>query len=280
MLCRTGVDDPDCRQRLHLFVRDARRDLRLDHRLGPDSRIRGQQRRRSGGFRRIYESATGGLRSQFARQMGESRVGRRAMDRRLLQSAGISDRLHSHAAAGARSEGIGRDQQHHGRGQDRRDSDFPGRRRNAGEARELDALRAFGLCRNRHRRRDRFLHLHRIRLGLNRRGRIAQSAKRFALRHHHVADRLHAALCRRRFGAARHDEVHDLRFRRSRRRAGRLRDEVSGRASVLPLGDRDRRADGDDLVVAGVSVRAGAHLVCHVARRLAAKVILRGASEI
>ncbi len=52
-----------------------------------------------------------------------------------------------------------------------------------------------------------------------------------------------AALRRRRRRAARHDEVHDLRLRRSRRSPGRLRNEVSGRASVLPVGDRDWRAD-------------------------------------
>ena len=54
VLRRTGLDDPDRGQRLHLFVRDARRNLCLDHRLGPDSRIRGQQHRRRGGLRRLY----------------------------------------------------------------------------------------------------------------------------------------------------------------------------------------------------------------------------------
>jgi basic amino acid/polyamine antiporter, APA family len=74
---------------------------------------------------------------------------------------------------------------------DRRHPDLPGGRRNAGEARQLDALRALRLRRNRHRRRHRFLYLHRIRFGLHRRRGIAQSAKRFALRHHHVAGGLH-----------------------------------------------------------------------------------------
>ena len=35
-------DDPDFGQRLHLRVRDARRDLRVDDRLGPDPRVRGR----------------------------------------------------------------------------------------------------------------------------------------------------------------------------------------------------------------------------------------------
>ena len=122
----------------------------------------------------------------------------RAMDGRIFQSARLPDRLYSHAAAGARREGIGRDEQHHGRDQDRRDPDLPGGGRNAGEARELDALRALWLFRNCDGRRDRFLYLHRIRFGFNRRRGIAQSAKRFALRHHHVADCLHSVVCRRR----------------------------------------------------------------------------------
>ena len=36
------VDDPDRRQRLHLRLRDARRDRRVDDRLGPDPRVRGR----------------------------------------------------------------------------------------------------------------------------------------------------------------------------------------------------------------------------------------------
>ena len=67
---------------------------------------------------------------------------------------------------------------------------------------------------------------------------------------------------------------------RCRRSARGLRDEVSGRASVLPIGHRDRGVNGHDLFVARVSVRAGAHLVRHVARRLVAEAILRGAPEI
>ncbi len=145
--------------------------------------------------------------------MGESGLGLGTVDGRILQSAGLPDCVHSHAAAGARSERIGRDQQHHGGGQDRRDPDLPGCRWNAGEARELDALCALRLCRHCHRWRDRLLHLHRIRLGLNRRRGVAQSSKRLALRHHHVADCLYPALRRSGRGAAGHDEVHDLRFR-------------------------------------------------------------------
>ncbi len=43
VLCRTGLDDSHRRQRLHLHLRDHGRVDRLDHRLGPDPRIRRQQ---------------------------------------------------------------------------------------------------------------------------------------------------------------------------------------------------------------------------------------------
>ena len=77
VLRRTGLDDPDRRQRLHLLLRNARRNFCLDHRLGPDSRIRGQQRRGRGWLCRLYKGATRGIRHQLAGKMGESRLGLR-----------------------------------------------------------------------------------------------------------------------------------------------------------------------------------------------------------
>ena len=50
LLRRAGVDDPGLRQRLHLRLRDAGRARRLDHRLGPDPRVRRLGR---GGRRRL-----------------------------------------------------------------------------------------------------------------------------------------------------------------------------------------------------------------------------------
>ena len=76
VLRRAGLDDPHRRQRLHLLLRHARRNFRLDHRLGPHPRIRGLERRGRGRLCRIYESATGGLRPQPAGQMGEPGLGR------------------------------------------------------------------------------------------------------------------------------------------------------------------------------------------------------------
>ena len=48
LLRRAGLHDPHRRQRLHLRLRDAGRNLRLDHRLGPDPRIRLLQHERGG----------------------------------------------------------------------------------------------------------------------------------------------------------------------------------------------------------------------------------------
>ena len=50
------------------------------------------------------------------------------LDGRLFQSPRFPHRFYSHAAAGARSEGVGGNQQHHGDGQNRRHPDLPGRR--------------------------------------------------------------------------------------------------------------------------------------------------------
>ena len=44
LLRRVRVDDPDRRQRVHLRVRDDGRAGRLDHRLGPDPRVRDRRR--------------------------------------------------------------------------------------------------------------------------------------------------------------------------------------------------------------------------------------------
>ena len=56
---------------------------------------------------------------------------------------------------------------------------------------ELEALRAFRIRRNRHRRRHRLLHLHRLRFRLHCGRGVQDSAARPAVRHHRLADRLH-----------------------------------------------------------------------------------------
>ena len=52
-----------------------------------------------------------------------------------------------------------------------------------------------------------------------------------------------------------------------------------GAQPLFALGHRDRRADGDDLVAAGLSVRPGAHLVRHVARRPVPEDVFRGSPK-
>ena len=53
LLRRARVVDPGLRHRLHLLLRDDRRAGRLDHRLGPDPRIRRLGRRRRGRLGRV-----------------------------------------------------------------------------------------------------------------------------------------------------------------------------------------------------------------------------------
>ena len=72
--------------------------------------------------------------------------------------------------------------------------------------------------------------------------------------------------------STRHDEVHDLCFRRSCGSTGCLRAEATGRAPVLPFGDRGGCAYRHDFIAAGLSIWAGAHLVCDVSRRLLPKL--------
>ena len=52
-----AVDDPAGRQRLRVLLRDARRARRVDHRLGPDSRVRRRQRRRRDLVGRLLQHA-------------------------------------------------------------------------------------------------------------------------------------------------------------------------------------------------------------------------------
>ena len=56
--------------------------------------------------------------------------------------------------------------------------DLPDRGRHAGAPGQLASVRALGIRRRRHRRRHHFLHLHRLRLGLHRRRRVARTRRR------------------------------------------------------------------------------------------------------
>ena len=50
----TGLDDSHRRQRLHVRLRDPGRDLRVDHRLGPDPRIRRLEHVGGGGILGLF----------------------------------------------------------------------------------------------------------------------------------------------------------------------------------------------------------------------------------
>ncbi len=81
LLCRTGFDDPHRRQRVHIFLRDARRDFRVDHRLGPDPRICGQQCGGCGWIQRISEGTTCVVRAESFPITGRAPSGRVAIGR-------------------------------------------------------------------------------------------------------------------------------------------------------------------------------------------------------
>ena len=113
---------------------------------------------------------------------------------------------HGHAAhrgAGARHSRVGRDQQRHGHPEDRGHPGVRVRRHALHSSRELPSLRAQRMVRHPHRRLHHFLHLHRLRFGLDRRGRGEEPAARSAHRHHRDAGRLHRALHLRGRGAHR-----------------------------------------------------------------------------
>ena len=65
VLRRAGLHDPGGGQRLHLRLRDHGRDFRLDHRLGPDPRIRRLEHGRGGGILGVLERPAGKRHSAF-----------------------------------------------------------------------------------------------------------------------------------------------------------------------------------------------------------------------
>ena len=65
LLRRARVDDSAGGQRVCVFVRDARRDRRVDHRLGSDPRVRGRQRRRRDLVGRLLQVAAERIRITF-----------------------------------------------------------------------------------------------------------------------------------------------------------------------------------------------------------------------
>ncbi len=146
----TGVDDSHRGQRVHVRLCHPRRDLRLDHRLGSDPRIRGLEHGGGGGILRLFQRSAGRRlplsSAEGHRQPGD--CGRRAY-RERVQRPGAGDPADPDLDSGARRARERADEQRHGRDQNRGDSDFRDRRGARGEHRQLasvSAPRLFRAC--------------------------------------------------------------------------------------------------------------------------------------
>ena len=126
LLRRVRGDDSDLRQRLHLRLRHARRDLRVDDRLGPDPRIRRRVDDRRGRLERILPAHPRRVRHRAA-GVDERGAGRGAG--RAHQPAGGAHRARDHGAAGRRGARERAVQRRDGRGQARRRAVLHRRRR-------------------------------------------------------------------------------------------------------------------------------------------------------
>ena len=275
VLCRTGLDDSHRRQRLHLLLRDARRNLRLDHRLGPHPRIRRQQRGRRHRLRAYTKAQLGLLRRTLARSMVDARLGNRALDRLLLQLPafliifiltvllvrGVRESAEANNIMVAIKIGailvflvVGGALVNPSNWHPFAPSGFGGVV--TGGAIVFFTYIGFDSVSTaaeeaRNPQRD-------LPIGI-----IASLI---------VCTVLYVGVSIVLLG---HDEVHDLRLGRSRRSPGRLRPEGARRQPLVAFHHRHRRAHRHDLVAAGLSVRPGAHLVRHVARRAFSQALLQ-----
>ena len=284
VLRRTGVDDPAGRLGLRLHLRDAGRGGGLDHRLGPDPRVRrGQRRRRDLVGRLLHDADARGRRGvsglahhRLPHGAAEQQPGcprpaavgpARGRHPDPGEPARVWHRGVRHLAAAARRQGKRARQQHHGGDQaggagavHRRRPDQPGRR-------ELHAVCAQRLHRHSPGRGHRLFCLHRLRCDLDGGRRDAGSATQPAHRHPRRAGHLHADLRGRRLRADRHGPVHGA---GALGRSAGLRAAV-GRLQPCRLAGGAGRSGVDDRGVAGLPVRPAAHLLLDGARRPAAR---------
>ena len=166
-------------------LRHARRTRGVDHRLGPDPRIRGRQRRGRDLVGRLLQLAasrasasrcrtwlTHGYRTALLSANpdvhGCSRPRRASPASRSSQPPGVRHRGGRHLAAAARREGERARQQRDGGDQAARARPLHRRRRHAHRPGELHAVRAERLHRHPSGRGDRLLRLHRLRRHLDR----------------------------------------------------------------------------------------------------------------
>ena len=235
VLRRVRLDAAGFGQRVLVFVRDARRDRRLVHRLDADPRIplRGLDRR--GRLVRLFQQPA--RLDRRARRHAPRAAGRHIEcaadgdrrphidDRRAHQSARRADRRRDQLGLLRRHHAIGVAERGRRRDQARRD---PALHRVLAAVRqrgELASVRAAdGRCRPLRLagrvpcRVDRVLLVHRLRCGLDRGAGSEESAARHADRHPRLAGRLHDPLHHRRGSADRHHAVHAARHGASGRR--------------------------------------------------------------
>ena len=275
LLCRVRRDDPDRRQRLHLLVRDARRDLRLDDRLGPDSRVCGRLDDRRHRMERVLPADPRRVRHQPPTVDGRGAGHGRG---RARQPAGDSHRPRHHGAPRDRRSRERAVQRGDGRRQAGGGPVLHRRRLHLRQAGELVAVRAVRVGRHHDRRRRRVLRLHRLRRRLDD-GRGGQEPEQGpADRHHHVARHLYPALSDRRGDSHRHRPRRRLQERREvPQRAGGLRavgyrQGLGGGARVGRCGRRDHER------AAGHAHEPAAHLLFHEPGQPAAAGRQQGAS--
>ena len=200
---------PQAGKRLRLLVRDARRARRLDHRLGPDPRVRRRQRRGRDLVGRLLQHAAPWLRTRDSR-LAHDRLshgapqrrpgGARAASNRSAHrrhsdrhpSAGVRHRDADHLAAAAGRARERHREQHHGGDQAAGAGAVHRRRRHAPARGELPSLRAERFHRHPSGRRDRVLRVHRLRRHLDGRRRNEEPAAQPSARHSRRARDLHA----------------------------------------------------------------------------------------
>ena len=209
VLCRVRVHGADCRLRVHLRLRHARRVLRVGHRLGPDPGIRARRGDGGGGLVR----PSGQLRARLPRRGHSRRVvlgpvhpggGGRMQPRGDHQPAGGAHHAGGHGAHRHRHPRIGagqhRDRHREGRGRAHRHS----RRRGFRERRQLAALhpgehrhlRPVRMERHLSAARRDLLRLHRLRRRLGGGTGSQEPAEGHADRHPRLARPLHDLLRR------------------------------------------------------------------------------------
>ena len=101
VLCGVLRDGSGGRQRIHVCVRDDGRVHRVDHRLGPDSRVRAQRCDRGGWLVRLFRQPRARCRHRHPARAGGSAA------RRAFQSAGVHHRARRGRTAGDRHQAVG-----------------------------------------------------------------------------------------------------------------------------------------------------------------------------